>query len=101
MSLTSGRYNAGNRFGLHQHFLREVDPDFQRPDTSACYIPTRREVYLWPLPRLLPVLTHWFAQQTGPLVVSDEQRAAVYALLQQRPDHGDARLLQFFERSEP
>ena len=90
-----------DRFGIPEQLIIDVLKAHRGLMRDDCYVPTRQEVATMEPFWLTLILLGWWWESPSELIPSDEQVAAVLALLRSRPDADSWIIQQLIAQAPP
>lgn len=90
-----------DRFGVPTERILDVIRTHEGVIRCGCYIPTRREVAEASADRLWSILLDWWWESPSELIPTDEQVAAVLAVLRARPDVASPQIQDIIAQAPP
>jgi hypothetical protein len=93
--------NPNDRFGIPDQLIIDVMRAHRGLIRDGCYVPTRQEVANWTTERLHWHILGWWHESPSELIPSDEQVAAVVAVLRARPDAESKEIQDIIAQAPP
>lgn len=95
------KFDADDRFGIPDERIIEVLRAHRGLIRDGCYVPTRGEVAEAPSEKLWNWLLGWWWESPSELIPTDEQVAAVLAILRARPDAESPQIQDIIAQAPP